>query len=129
MMRGTTAVIGLVLAGALGARIALGDLSGELPALGLVLAALCLTASVLMLPWPGFGALLFALAGVLGLLAAAASREFAVWGALALILALVALAGARAKRRADRHRAETDAWIRRTASAATPDLSPRDPRV
>jgi hypothetical protein len=127
-MRGMVAVIGLVLAGALGVRIALGDLSGELPALGLVLAALCLAASILMLPWPGFAALLFALAGVLGLLAAAAKREFVGWGSAALILALVALVCAHAKRKADRHKAETDAWIRQTVSAATPDLSPRDLR-
>jgi hypothetical protein len=127
-MRGTIAVIGLVLAGALGLRIALGNLSGELPLLGLVLAALCLTAAILMLPWPGFAALLFALGGVLGLLAAAAKREFVVWGSVALILALAALFAARAKRKADRHKAETDAWIRRTVSAATPDLSPREGR-
>jgi hypothetical protein len=127
-MRGTIAVIGLILAGALGVRIALGNLSGELPALGLVLAALCLAAAILMLPWPGFAAFLFALAGVLGLLAAIAKREFIGWGSVALLLALAAFVGARAKRRADRHRAETDAWIRQTVSAATPDLSPRDGR-
>lgn len=127
-MRGTIAVIGLVLAGTLGLRIALGDLSGELPALGLVLVALCLAAAILMLPWPGFAALLFALAGVLGLLAAIAKREFIGWGSVALLLALAALVAARAKRKADRHRAETDAWIRQTVSAATPDLSPRDGR-
>jgi membrane protein implicated in regulation of membrane protease activity len=127
-MRGTVAVIGLVLAGSLGVRIALGDLSGELPALGLVLAALCLAGSILMLPWPGFAALLFALAGVLGLLAAAAKREFVGWASVALLLALVALVCAQAKRKADRHKAETDAWIRQTVSAATPDLSPRDLR-
>ncbi len=127
-MRGTIAVIGLVLAGSLGLRIALGELTGELPALGLVLAALCLAATILTLPWPGLAALLFALAGVLGLLAGIAKREFVGWGSVALLLALTALLAARAKRRADRHKAETDAWIRQTVSAATPDLSPRNGR-
>jgi hypothetical protein len=127
-MRGTVAAIGLILAGSLGLRIAVGNLSGELPTIGLVLAALCLVGGLLVVPWPGLAALLFALAGVLGLLAAGAAREFAGWGGAALLLAAVALVGARAKRRADRHRAETDAWIRRSVAATTPDLSPRDPR-
>ena len=127
-MRGTLAVIGSILAGSLALRIVLGDLSGELPTIGLVLAALCLAGSLLTIPWPGLAALLFALAGVIGLLAAASMGEFAWWGGTALLLAAVALICARAKRKADRHRSETDAWIRGAVSAATPDLSPRDRR-
>jgi hypothetical protein len=127
-MRGTIAVIGLILAGALGVRIAFGDLPGELPTLGLVLVGLCLAGSMLMVFWPGFAALLFALAGVLGLLSAAAKTEFAVWGCLALVLAPLALVCARAKRKADRHRIETDDWVRRTVTAVTPDVRPRHPR-
>jgi hypothetical protein len=125
-MRGAIAVIGCILAASLGLRIVVGNLSGELSLLGYFVVALCLAGGILVLPLPGPAAFAFAIACVLGFLAAAAAREFIGWGAVALLLCLAALVSARAKRRADRHAAATDAWLRQSVSATTPDLSRRD---
>jgi hypothetical protein len=120
-MRGVIAGIGLVIAGGLGVRIVFGDLSGEASAIGLVVALLCLVGVVLSLPRPSIAALLFVVAGVLGLLAAVAAHEFVVWGSVVLLLGPGAHVAAHAKRRTDDQEAEVDAWIRRQVSAMAPD--------
>jgi hypothetical protein len=90
-------------------------------AVGVVMALLWLVSCGLVIPLPRVSMVLFALAGLLGFLAAGAYPDLAFWGGASEILAVFCYFGYRGKRSDQRIEAERDALLRQAvATQAVP---------
>ena len=125
-MRIATLVIGLVLVIGLflqsvvvgGLSEAAGnDESSSAAAVGVLMALLWVFGCALVIPLPRVAMVLFALAGVCGLAAAANFPDLAIWGVISLVLALFSFFGWRGKRTADRRERERDELLRRATQS------------
>jgi len=86
------------------------DLAGS-AAIGVLMAVLWLIACALVIGFPMVSVVLFAIAGIFGLLAASTSEftDLYMWAVVSFALALMSWFGWRGKRKADRKQAERDA--------------------
>lgn len=100
------------------------ELSGA-SATGIITGLLIWVGAGFVMPFPRFAAVVLALAGIIGIGVGMSSefRDQAVWGVVALILAVMAWFGARGKRKDDAGKAEDRANLAAMAGQAKADAA------
>ncbi len=124
-MRIAVLIIGLVLSvglfiqsilAATGAAIFEDDDVGEAAGIGVFMALMWVVGAALAIPLPRVSLVLFALAGLFGLMGMAAFPDLAVWSGISFVLAVFCYFGFRGKRKAEAKERERDELLRQAVA-------------